>query len=66
MCTGFFKFGDLESGATMNLKVIYFINLFSSKQCQLMDNSDIKLVNHSTIMMLELKLTTMDNLKKLS
>ena len=22
MCTGFFKFGDLESGATMNLKVL--------------------------------------------
>ncbi len=24
MCTGFFKFGDLESGATMTLKVILF------------------------------------------
>jgi hypothetical protein len=65
MCTGFFKFGDLESGATMNLKVIYFINIFSLKQCQHMDNLDIKLVNHSIIMTLELKLIIMVNLKKL-
>ena len=31
MCTGFFKFGDVESGATMTLKVFFkfqaFINL---------------------------------------
>ena len=27
MTTGFFKFGDLESGATMTLRVHLFINL---------------------------------------
>ena len=25
-CTGFFKFGDVESGATMNLKVTSILN----------------------------------------
>ena len=40
MCTGFFKFGDLESGATMTLHVCFC--LYRSKQCQFMENSDIK------------------------
>ena len=48
MASGFFKFGDLESGATMTLRV--FAILFRSKQCQSMVSGDIKLVNHFTSM----------------
>lgn len=62
-CTGFFKFGDVESGATMNLKVTLY--LFSSKPCQSKGNTDIKLVSLTTIMMFEQKLLTMVNSKKL-
>ena len=40
MCTGVFKFGDLESGATMTLNV--FFKLFRSKQCPSMENGDIR------------------------
>ena len=40
MCTGFFKFGDLESGATMTLQVDLMI--FRSKLCQFTESLDIK------------------------
>ena len=49
MCTGFFKFGDLESGATMHLKVAIY-DIFSSKQCQLKEDTDIKLESLTTSM----------------
>ncbi len=40
MTSGFFKFGDLESGATMTLHVKKIIS--RSKPCQYTDNSGIK------------------------
>ena len=39
MTTGHFKFGDVESGATMLLKVM---ELFSLKPCLCLANNDIK------------------------
>jgi hypothetical protein len=48
MTTGFYKFGDLDSGATMNLKVREVI--FRSKQCPSTENSDIKSESLSTSM----------------
>ena len=53
MCSGFFKFGDLESGATMTLHVLN--QLPRSKLCQFMASGGIKWVSPTTSMTSELK-----------
>lgn len=50
MTTGHFKMGDVETGAVMNLTVIYYWNFDSSKQCPSQENSDIKLESPSISM----------------
>lgn len=48
MATGFYKFGDLESGATMTLRVKF--SSFRSRPCPFTENGGIKLESPSTSM----------------
>jgi hypothetical protein len=48
MTTGFYKFGDLESGATMTLRVKF--SSFRSRPCPFTENGGIKLESPSTSM----------------
>lgn len=49
MTTGYFKIGDVESGAVMNLKVNY-LKIISSKLCQFLEDSVTKWESLSTSM----------------